>query len=315
MLKLTPLILLLFLTIEVRLFESLQTDKLQANEPLEIIVTVTDKRGNLIQGLKQENFQVFIDKIRQKIERVSQADEPISIGIVVDASGSIQEIARIQDLAKSISRFQALSNEQNEYFLIAFNDTPELLADWTANLDSGLANLITVKPRLHTAFYDACYVAAEKVNSGRHRKRALIVISDGMDNQSRYGFKEVKEYLRETEVILNVIGLSTDDGAGGALGKESRDLLEELSKLSGGVSIFRRDRGSWQSSELNKAAEMIAHRLRYQYRIRLTPIYKATEKWHQLKISFNVPHPPKELQGLSARAREGFYLPLTKQTK
>ncbi|HET6892672.1 MAG TPA: hypothetical protein VFH31_16325, partial [Pyrinomonadaceae bacterium] len=143
---------------------------------------------------------------------------------------------------------------------------------------------------------------------GRHRNRALIVISDGLDNMSLYSSKEVRDFLKETEITVHAIALGMDSPLGlYSLGMDSWAMLEKLTDLSGGSSFFRRG-GRWRADELRQAFEMITGSLRSQYRIRVTPVYKPTEKWHRLKIKINVPDPPKELKDLSARAREGFYL-------
>ena len=307
MLKLTPLILLLLLLPQPVVSQSAQTENQQANDPLEFTVSVTNKRGGFVKGLKPGNFLVYIDKIQQTIEEVSEGDEPVSIGIVVDASGSIQLSLTMQDLAQLISRFHSLSNKQNEYFLLAFNIKPELLMDWGPDLEPGLAKLMTVKPRRNTAFFDAFYVAAEKVNRGRHRKRALIVISDGQDNLSMYSLKEVREFLRETDIIVHAIALTIDSGASFALGIDGLQTLDELARLSGGITFFTSKPGRWRTDDLREAFEMLARSFRYQYRIRLKPVYKPTEKWHRIKIKLNVPYSDKEFKGLSATAREGVY--------
>ena len=309
MLKLTPLILLLLLLPESALSQSVQTtDRPHVNEPLEFTVSVTNKRGSFIKGLKPANFVVSIDKIPQTIEELSEGDEPISIGIVVDASASVQQSLIMQDLPELISQFQSLSHKENEYFLLAFNITPELLMDWGPNLEPGLEKLKTVKPRRNTAFYDAFYVAAEKVNRGRHRKRALIVISDGLDNLSRYSLKEVREFLRETDIIVNAIILRLDYGAGLSLMEDGMRILDELAALSGGITFFTSEPGRWRTNDLRQSFEMLARSLRHHYRIRLTPVYKRTEKWHRMKIKLNVTDPREEFKGLSAIAREGFYI-------
>ena len=308
MLKLTPLILLLLLLPQSVVSQSAKTENQQANDPLEFTVTVTNKRGSFIRGLEPENFVVHIDKIKQTIEGLTEGDDPVSIGIVVDASGSIQYSLTMQELPQLLSRFHSLSNKQNEYFLLAFNITPELLMDWGPELKPGLAKLVTVKPKRNTAFFDAVYVAAEKVNRGRHRKRALIVISDGMDNLSRYTFNEVRELLRETDIIVHAVTLSSELLAGSALGLDGLRTLDDLSTLSGGMTFYTSKPGRWRTDDLTQAFEMLANSLRHQYKIRMTPVYKPSEKWHRLKIKLNVSDPRKEFRGLSVTAREGFYL-------
>lgn len=312
MLKLTPLILLFLFLPRTALTQSVKTtDRLQANDPLDINVTVTNKRRSFIRGLKPENFVVHIDKIQQTIEELSEGDEPVSVGIMVDASGSMDLTVTMQNWAQLISRFQSLSNQENEYFLLAFNITPELLMDWGPSVEPGLAKLITIKPKRNTAFFDAFYVAAEKVNRGRHRKRALIVISDAMDNLSTYSLKEVREFLRETEITVYAIALTIYVGEGPWLLVEGVKILDELAELSGGMIFFNYKPARWRPDELRQAFDMLATTLRNQYTIKLRPVYKSTEKWHRIKIKLNVSDPRKEYQGLSATVREGFYLATT----
>lgn len=308
MLKLTPIILLLLLLPQSGVSQSAQTDNHQANDPLEFTVSVTNKKGSFVRGLKPGNFLVYIDKIQQTIEEVSEGDEPVSIGIMVDASGSMDQLPTMKNWAQLISRFQSFGNKENEYFLLAFNITPELLMDWGPSVEPGLEKLITIKPRRNTAFFDAFYVAAEKVNRGRHRKRVLIVISDGMDNLSRYSLKEVRGFLRETDIIVHAVALNTDPGGGSSLVEDGVKILGELVDLSGGMIFFNNRYGRWSPDDLKQAFVMLAGSLRNQYKIRVTPVYKSTEKWHRLKIKLNVSDPRKEFKSLSATAREGFYI-------
>jgi len=163
-----------------------------------------------------------------------------------------------------------------------------------------------LKPEGNTAMYDACHVAINKLQQGRHAKRVLILISDGLDQGSRYSFSDLRNYLRETGVALYSVCLSPEINTGSALGYEGPAILSDLSVVSGGLTYTARSIKERSANEIFRA---IASELRSQYTIAIEP--QATtrkSKWHKIRLKVSptadVPH---EMKDLSARTREGYY--------
>src|SRR2546423_2477899 len=150
-----------------------------------LTVTVTDTYGRYVSGLSKSAFAVFDNKQQQEITFFSDDDSPVSVGVIFDVSGSISgdKVKRARD---ALSKFIQTSHDSDEYFLIAFNSRAQLLLDKTRDGDSILNKLTFVETKSQTALYDACYLGVEKVQRGAHPKRALLLISDGQDNDSRY---------------------------------------------------------------------------------------------------------------------------------
>src|SRR5205807_7844453 len=139
---------------------------------------------------------IFDDKTLQEISFFSDDDAPVSVGVIFDVSGSMSgdKVKRARD---ALAHFIQTSHDRDEYFLIAFNSRAQLLLDKTRDGNAVLDKLTFIQTRNNTALYDACYLGVEKVQRGAHPKRALLLISDGQDNDSRYTFSEVRRLLKE----------------------------------------------------------------------------------------------------------------------
>jgi Ca-activated chloride channel family protein len=282
-----------------------------------LLTTVINKKGDFVAGLQRDNFQVFFDKEPANIVDFSDTDVPLSVGIVLDASASVVDpgsgrtIRRFMNsLQQALTKFLETGNKSNEYFLLAFNNKPELLLDWTSDSKSIVDSLSDVRPKNNTALYDACYLAIEKVQRGRYPKRVLILISDGEDNNSTYTFRQVREALGESDVLLYSINFSHEDSAGSALGNEGQEILKEFSSISGGMFFYKKDGVHLKVSDATSVFEIIATELGQQYTIGIKPqISNADSKWHKIKVKVNPPAGGlPEMKGLSVRTREGFYL-------
>ncbi|HEX8652752.1 MAG TPA: VWA domain-containing protein [Pyrinomonadaceae bacterium] len=275
-------------------------------------VTVTNNRGGYVTGLDKSNFSVLEDKAPQEITYFKGQDEPVSVGIILDVSRSMFD-PRMRELMKTlfneaILRFIQQGNRSNEYFLIGFNERPQLMADWTNDIkeiNAALAKIGAVGPKGHsTAFYDACYLGAEKLARSRHPKRAMILISDGQDNASQYTFKELRQLVRESDMLVYAVGLSSAPDWS-TLGLQGKGILDELAMSGGGVSLYPE-----KSSEVRHAFNLIAAELRHQYSIGFKPParHPADREWHRIKIKLNLAaDAPPELRHLSVRSREGYY--------
>jgi Ca-activated chloride channel family protein len=262
-------------------------------------VTVTDTYGRYVSGLGKNAFTVLDEKKPQEITFFSDDDAPVSVGVIFDVSGSMSgdKIKRSRD---ALSRFIQTSHNSDEYFLIAFNSRAQLLLDKTRDGNAVLDKLTFVQTRNNTALYDACYLGVEKVQRGTHPKRALLLISDGQDNNSRYTFNELRRLLKESDVVLYGIGILGGSDAGSQMGMEGQGILDELASVSGGKAFFPRS-----NAEMDDIFEQIALELRHQYSIGYKPVNFTNDgRWHKIKVKVT---PPRGLPRLFVRSKEGYY--------
>jgi Ca-activated chloride channel family protein len=262
-----------------------------------VTISVTDPYGRFITGLGKDHFEVYDDKVKQEIAHFTDEDAPVSLGIVYDVSGSMRE--RINRSIRALRRFIETSNNDDDFFLIAFNDRAKLIQDFTASGDSVLGHLMFANPQGSTALYDAAYIAVEKVQQGRHSKRALLIISDGQDNNSRYTYKELRNIVKEADVQIYAIGIT--DPANDSLAGFGRSVLEEITRMTGGRAFFPND---YNEPELVEICARIALELRHQYSVGFYPTDVASEaKWHKVQVKVNS---PRGLGRLSLSYREGY---------
>jgi Ca-activated chloride channel family protein len=168
-------------------------------------VTITDPMNRLVTGLEQDDFFVYENNGLQKIRTFATEDAPVSIGIIFDLSGSMtSKLIRARD---SILQFMKTANPQDEFFVIGFNDRPELIEDFTSSIEDIEARLATVRSGHRTALLDAIYLRHGQDEDRRHERKALLVVSDGGDNRSRYTEGEVKAQVRESDVEIYSIGI------------------------------------------------------------------------------------------------------------
>lgn len=262
-----------------------------------LTVTVTDPSGRFVTGLEQDHFEIFDNKVLQKIEFFSDDDAPVSVGIIFDLSGSMR--GRIHRAQEALRKFLDACHEEDEFFLVGFNSVAKLLSDFTPDGEK-LANMLTLsETKGQTALYDACYIGVEKVREGRHNRRALIIISDGQDNNSRYSYREVRQLVKETDVQIYAIGI-TNVFYGSTIDMQGQVILEELARLTGGRAFFPNN-----DLEMQEVIARIGVELRHQYSIGYTPtVTDAKDQWHKIKVKLN---PPKGLPSLNVRSKEGYF--------
>jgi Ca-activated chloride channel homolog len=264
-----------------------------------LTVTVTDTYGRFVSGLSKKAFTVLDDKTPQEITFFSDDDAPVSVGVIFDVSGSMNG-EKIKRAREALSKFIQTSHNSDEYFLIGFNSRAQLLLDKTRDGNAVLDKLTFVEPKSNTALYDACYLGVEKVTRGVHPKRAVLLISDGQDNDSRYTFSELRKLLKESDVVVYSIGILGGADAGSQFGMEGQAILDELSSVSGGKAFFPRT-----AAEMDDIFESIALELRHQYSIGYKPSNFANDgKWHRLKVKIT---PPRGLPHLFVRSKEGYF--------
>ena len=265
-----------------------------------VSTTVTDPQNRYVTGLEQEHFQIWEDKVEQKIGYFSAEDVRISLGVIFDISGSMKDkISTARDAAVT---FLKTGNPDDEYFLVEFANRPEVAADFTSDITK-LQNRIIFAPATGmTAMYDSVYLGLEKLKEGSNPKKALLLITDGEDNRSRYTFSNVKDFVKEQDVQIYGIGIVDDWSSQLSAGHTGRAMVEELSELTGGRAYFPDS-----VYELEDICTKIAVELKNQYVIGYHSSNGAKDgKWRKLRLKVN---PPKDIQRLSVRSKQGYYAP------
>ncbi len=201
-------------------------------------VTVTDPRGHLVLGLQKDSFNVFDQGKQEVIRHLSSEDAPISVGIIFDASGSMY--GKMERSREAVLQFLRSSNPEDEFFLVAFNDRPELLVDFTVSADKIQDEIVKVKPDGGTALLDALYLGLDQIKKARNERRVLLVVSDGGDNHSRYTAKEVWPVLREADVQIYAMGIF-DEAPRTQAERLGPDLLAFATGMTGGRTFPIRD--------------------------------------------------------------------------
>lgn len=264
-----------------------------------LTLTVTDLYGRYVMGLGKKDFTVFDSNKEQEITFFSDTDAPVSLGVLFDVSGSMSG-EKIQKARKALSRFINTSHPNDEYFLIAFNSRAQLLLDRTRDGDAVLQKLTLVNPRQNTALYDAVYLGIERVTRGSHQKRALLIISDGQDNASRYNFGEVRRLMKESDVITYAVGILDAGDTSNQIGMQGQAFLDELTSVTGGKSFYPSS-----DIEMDEIFDRISIELRHQYSVGYTPKdFQPDGKWRKVKVKVK---PPRGLPRLTVRSREGYY--------
>ncbi len=263
-------------------------------------VTVTDPLNRLVTGLEKEDFQVYENNGEERIASFASEDAPVSIGIIFDLSGSMS--SKLVRAREAILQFIKTANPQDEFFVIGFNDRPELIEDFTSSVDDIQARLALVQAGHRTALLDAIYYGIAKMKDAHHERKALLVVSDGGDNRSRYTEGEVRAAVREADVEIYSIGIF-DPYAPTPEERTGPQLLDDISTATGG-RLFRVD----DVDEMSDIAEKISTELRNQYVIGYKPVDLTRDgKWRKVKVKVN---PPPGLPPLTVYARTGYYAPL-----
>lgn len=262
-------------------------------------VSVTDPSQRLVSGLQAENFELFDGKKPQEIKHFSSEDAPVSIGIVLDASGSMHD--KMNRVREAVTKFCDAANPQDEFFMIVFADRPRLATDFTPVPEDLEKELLFTQPKGRTALLDAIYMGFRKMKDAKYAKKALLIISDGGDNHSLYTEKDVKAIAKESDVMVYAIG--TFDRYVPTF-EESRgpDLLSHLAEPTGGHAFMLQN-----ELELPAVASHIGKELRTQYVLGYRPEEMPKDgKWHKIQVKLRL---PKKFSFLRARAKSGYYAP------
>jgi Ca-activated chloride channel family protein len=271
---------------------------LKVNASLVLVpVTITDGMNRVVLGLEQANFEVLENRQRQEIKHFSSEDEPVSIGIIFDSSTSMNN--KIDSAREAVKKLLDTSNPQDEFFLISFAEEPQLLVDFTNDPDKIQNQLLYLAPKGRTSLLDAVYLGITKMRNARYERRALMIISDGGDNRSRYTESELKSLVKEENVSIYAAGIYDRDFASD---EEQRGpgLLNELSTATG-AQCFVVD----NPNQLPAIAKTIGIQLRHQYVIGYKPSKSTgSSTWRKIMVRLKL---PKGAPHLGVFAKTGYY--------
>ncbi len=261
-------------------------------------VSVNDPLNRPVSGLEKENFRLFEDKVAQSITQFAMDDEPVAVGLVFDTSGSMGD--KLQRSRMAAREFFRIANSEDEFFLVEFDNAPKLRVPLTSDTGTIENELIFSKSHGSTALLDAVYLALHEMRRSKKNKKALLIISDGGDNHSRYSQKEVTNLVRESDVLIYSIGVF----GGGTTPEEASggDLLSKISEQTGG-RLFEAN-----PVELPDIAKKIGIELRNRYILGYSPPNQAHDgKYHRITVQVV---PPRGLPKLSAHWRLGYNAPV-----
>lgn len=260
-------------------------------------VSVTDDMERLITGLKEDNFQVFDGKKAQAIRHFSNEDAPISLGILVDTSGSMSD--KMDLVREAVDQFCDTANLADEFFMITFADEPHLVTGFTSEPHDIEQQLLFTETKGRTSLLDAIYMGLQKMGQAKYAKKALLIISDGGDNHSRHGEREVKSAVRESDVMIYAIGtfdsyVPTQEEVLGP------GLLSALTQPTGGRAFVLQ-----MANQMPEVAHRIGTELRTQYVLAYRPDDGPKDgKWHKISVKLRL---PRKFPFLRVYAKTGYY--------
>jgi Ca-activated chloride channel homolog len=265
-------------------------------------VTVTDPYNRLVTGLDTDNFRVFEDNAEQEVVTFSSEDVPISIGVIFDFSGSMAN--KVSKAREAAIQFFKTANPQDEFFLVSFNERAELTSSFTNSIEDLQSRMMMTVPKGRTALLDAIYLGLSQMRGARNAKRALLILSDGGDNHSRYSENDIKRLVKEADTQLYAVGIFDPLGYRNRTPEELNgpSLLGEVTEMTGG-RVFAVEK----LEELPDIATKIGMELRNQYVLGYRPSNKTHDaRWRKVKVKLRA---PKGLPPLSVYAKTGYYAP------
>ena len=262
--------------------------------------TVLDDRGRFADGLKQDNFRVLEDKAEQKLAVFKREDVPVSMGLVIDNSGSMRD-KRPRVNQAAITLVEA-SNPQDEAFVVNFNDDfyLDLDKDFTNSIPELKEALERIDSRGSTALYDAIIGSLDHVKKGSRDKKVLLIVTDGEDNTSHSSLEKTIREIQKTDTVIYTIGLLSEESKKSA--KRAKRALEEIAKASGGLAYFPEN-----VEDVHTICEQVAHDIRNQYTLAYYPTNtKRDGTFRAVQVEVI---PPRGRGRLVARTRNGYYAP------
>lgn len=262
--------------------------------------SVTDPLGRLVTGLERENFRVFENGVEQEVLTFSSQDVPVSIGVIFDMSGSMAD--KIDKSREAAVQFFRTANPQDEFFLVDFNDRAQLVSEFTSSVDDLQNRLLYTSAHGLTALYDGVYLGLSQMRGAHNARKALLIISDGGDNHSRYSENEIRKFVREADVQIYAIGLFEPDGGPTPEERNGPSLLEDLTEMTGGREFTVNN-----LNELPDIATKISMELRNQYVLGYHSSNGAHDgTWRKIKVKLR---PPKGLPPLTVFSKSGYFAP------
>ncbi len=258
------------------------TKPLRADVDLVLVpATVNDPMNRPVLNLHREDFSIYEGAVQERVDYFSLEDAPISVALVLDCSASMKN--KVEYEYQALREFFSNANSEDEYFAVTVSDKPRLIASSTNSLGTLQERLAASPPKGRTALFDAIYLAISQLRTARYHRRALLIISDGGDNTSRYTRSEIKSVIEESDVLTYAIGIFDEEPIPllkNLEEKMGRDWLSELTDASGGRTIAADDR-----HKIPEIAGVISRELRSQYLLGYRPANDARDgKWHRITV-------------------------------
>lgn len=269
---------------------------------VQIPVTVTDPLNRFVTGLEKEHFRLFEDKVEQSITHFSSEDAPITMGLVFDTSGSMG--TKLQKSRQAVAQLMKTANPEDEFFLVQFSERPELTQGLTRDTEEIQSRLTFIQSKGRTALLDGVYLALHEMKNANNPRKALVIISDGGDNSSRYTESEIKNLVREADVQIYGIGIFEPLASRGRTPEElsGPSLLSEMAEQTGGHHFPVEN-----LNELPDVAARIGIELHNQYVLGYAPSNRERDgKYRHVQVKLVQ---PKGLPPLRAFWRLGYYAP------
>ncbi len=264
-------------------------------------VTVVDSHYRPVIDLPQQNFTLLEGGTPQQIRYFTREDGPISVALVLDFSGSMTNKAEF--VMQAVDEFFQNANPQDDYYVIAVSDRPIMVANASQSENTILAHLANIPPHGMTALYDSIYLGVNKLRTSRYKRRAMVIVSDGGDNRSRYTLKEIKSVLAESDVLTYSIGLFDDVPTPLFKTIEERwgqRWLEDVTRVSGGRNIPADDR-----RQIPQISALISREMRSQYIIGYRPTDLTNDgKWRKISVKLAETATP-----MHVHFKEGYVAP------
>ncbi len=274
-------------------------------EEVQLPISVLDKDGRPVNGLTKNDFAIFEDNVQQQIQIFKHEDIPLSLGLIIDNSGSMRN--KRERVNSATLTFARESNPEDETFIVNFDDAAYLEQDFTGSIGDLIDALDNIDTRGETALYDAVYLSVDHVKAGKKDKRVLLLISDGEDNVSKYGLNKVIDALRESKVTLYAIGLLEENDQRGGLfkkppSKKAKEVLQKFAEITGGQAYFPKS-----LDEVEELVKDIAHEIRNHYTVSYTPSNRKLDgSWREIRVKVN---PPKTTTKVTVHTKQGYFAP------
>ncbi|MGC8794680.1 MAG: VWA domain-containing protein [Bryobacteraceae bacterium] len=256
--------------------------------------SVVDRNGKLLTNLPRSAFRVYEDDVEQQIKIFRREDVPVSMGLVIDNSGSMRD--KRQKVETAALQLVKASNPQDEVFIVNFNDDAYLDVDFTSDIRVMEEGIARIDSRGGTAMRDAIHLSVEHLREkGKHDKKVLFVVTDGNDNASEITLEKLVQRLQQAEVLVYAIGLLSEEDRREA--RRAKRALDAITQATGGLAFYPNS-----LEEVNKIALQVAHDIRNQYIIAYTPTNQVLDgSYRRIKVTVTGPNRPV------VRTRTGYY--------